>query len=84
MQALLEMARHAGANWRVCDDVLTCGTTGAFHLVVDDEDGSACTAAASTDALDQDRARLVYLAAAANLVPALVAEVRRLRALPAG
>jgi hypothetical protein len=80
LEALEELARHAGTNWRVCDDVLSCGTSGAYHLLADDARGATCTVAASTDVLDLDRARLVYLAAAANLAPALAAEVRRLRA----
>jgi hypothetical protein len=80
LTALQAMAAQASGHWRVCDDLLECGTSGAFHLLLEGPDGTSLTAAASTDVLAEDRARLVYLAAAANLVPALAEEVRTLRA----
>jgi hypothetical protein len=77
---LEELAGQAGRHWRVCDDVLECGTSGNFHLVMEGNDGTTRTAATSVDVLDEDRALLVYLAAAANLIPAAIAELRMLRA----
>ena len=80
LDTLNELATRAGRHWRVCDDVLECGTSGNFHLLVEANDGTTRTAATSVDVLDEDRALLVYLAAAANLVPAAIAELRMLRA----
>jgi hypothetical protein len=77
---LEELAARAGRHWRVCDDVLECGTSGNFHLVVEGNDGMSRTAATSVDVLEEDRALLVYLAAAANLIPTAIAELRMLRA----
>ncbi len=82
--ALEELAAQAGGHWRVCDNVLECGTSGNFHLLVEGADGTSRTAAVSVDVLDEDRALLVYLAAAANLMPAAIAELRALRAALAG
>ncbi|MGH2386689.1 MAG: hypothetical protein ACRDIE_00685 [Chloroflexota bacterium] len=77
---LEKLAAQAGRHWRVCDDVLECGTAGAFHLIVEHADGTSRTAAVSMDVLDEDRALLVYLAAAANLAPLVAAELRAARA----
>jgi hypothetical protein len=77
---LEKLAAQAGRHWRVCDDVLECGTSGAFHLIVENADGTSRTAAVSMDVLEEDRALLVYLAAAANLAPLIAAELRALRA----
>lgn len=79
LDTLEELAAQAGRHWRVCDDVLECGTSGAFHLMVENADGTSRTAAVSMDVLDEDRALLVYLAAAANLAPRIAAELRALR-----
>jgi hypothetical protein len=80
LSTLEELAAQAGRHWRVCDNVPACGTTGNFHLVVEGKYGTSRTAAVSADVLDEDRALLVYLAAAANMLPAAIAELRVLRA----
>lgn len=80
LATLQMMATRMAGHWRVCDDLLECGTSGAFHLLLDGDDGPTCPVAASLDVLDEDRERLVYLAAAANLAPLLAAEVQVLRA----
>ena len=79
LRALEELAARAGGHWRVCDDGLECGTTGAFHLLLEQADGTTRTVAGSLDVLDEDRAFMVYLAAAANLAPRLAAELRASR-----
>ncbi|HEY8285087.1 MAG TPA: hypothetical protein VIJ28_11945 [Chloroflexota bacterium] len=83
LKILEELAARAGGHWRVCDDVLECGTAGAFHLLLEQPDGTTRVVAASLDVLDEDRAFMVYLAAAANLAPRLAAELRESRARPA-
>jgi hypothetical protein len=80
LNRLEELAAQAGRHWRVCDDVLECGTSGNFHLLVEGNDGTTRTAAFSVDVLDEDRALLVYLAAAANMLPKVIADLRVLRA----
>ncbi|HVA89490.1 MAG TPA: hypothetical protein VNL71_06580 [Chloroflexota bacterium] len=80
LRTLEELAARAGAHWRVCDDVLECGTAGAFHLLREQADGTTRAVSASLDVLEEDRTLMVYLAAAANLAPLLVAEIRELRA----
>jgi hypothetical protein len=80
LSRLEELAAQARGHWRVCDNVLECGTSGNFHILLDGTDGTSRTAAVSVDVLDEDRALLVYLAAAANLMPAAIAELRTLRA----
>ncbi|MGH2410758.1 MAG: hypothetical protein ACRDGS_10370, partial [Chloroflexota bacterium] len=55
------------------------GTTGAFHLLLEQADGTTHTVAASLHVLDEDRLYMVYLAAAANLAPRLAAELRESR-----
>jgi len=82
-RALEALAARAGGHWRVCDDGLECGTSGAFHLLLEQADGTIRTVAASLDVLDEDRAFMVYLAAAANLAPRLAAELREARTRPA-
>lgn len=81
LEALEELARHAGRHWQVADHLLECRTCGSYQLQVLDVDGVPRTVVAASDVLDEDRERLVYLAAAANMAPLLAAEVRRLRSL---
>jgi hypothetical protein len=81
LDALLALARRACGHWQVADRVLECRTCGAYHLEVIDQEGSAHTVVSAGDVLDDDRDRLLYLAAAANVAPLLAEEVRRLRAL---
>lgn len=81
LDALLALARRAGGHWQVADHVLECRTCGAYHLETTDGAGNARPIIAAGDVLDDDRDRLVYLAAAANMAPLLAEEVRRLRAL---
>ncbi|HXT36374.1 MAG TPA: hypothetical protein VN837_12425 [Chloroflexota bacterium] len=82
LRALDALAARADGHWHVCDDGLECGTAGAFHLLLEQADGTIRTVAASLDVLDEDRAFMVYLAAAANLAPRLAAELRESRTRP--